>query len=302
MVSLVSVDGAQWLIENTRHSAMRLLTSLPFYVLGATALSVVLATPVPVSAQDIDALPPLVEEMQSAPRPGQSGASLTVGGTIKDGRTETVGWQVSGWAAHTTKRRELFRFDVGTQYGSYRAGTGLPKTTVEDNQSVLFTYIKPLDKRWSLLGIGQWRRDAILGLDYRAALEGGIGYNLIETRRVFAQIGTSVAGGHERRNHTRRGDAVRDIGVLQLFTYRLTPVLGLEEYVKAQMDTTETDDQHFEGSITLLAQVAKVVGLKIYYTHQYDALHAPTTSATQKELGVGVQITLKHANAGTPKP
>jgi hypothetical protein len=296
------VDGGEWLIDNTRHSTMRTLDVLSSEIFYAVALSALLLAPVRVSAQDIDALPELVEDMQSAPHPGQSGASLTVGGTLKDGRTETVGWQVSGWAAHTTEKRELLRLDLGLQYGGYRAGAGLPRTTVEDNQKALATYIRPLNKRWSLLGVAQWRRDAVLGLDYRAAIEGGIGYNLIETRRIFAQIGTSIAGGREARSHTDVGEAVRDVGILQLFTYRLTPVLGFEEYVKGQLDTTENDDRHVEASVTLLAQVSKAVGLKIYYTHQYDALHAPSTSATQRELGVGVQITLKQADAGSNKP
>ncbi|MGE3276992.1 MAG: DUF481 domain-containing protein [Vicinamibacterales bacterium] len=272
------------------------------FIVSGVLLALVLGLPARLWAQDIDALPELVEDMQAAPRPGQSGASITLGATMKQGRTETLGWSVSGWGAHTTKKRELLRLDVGLQYADYKATPQSDSITVEDNQQVLFTYIRPLNLRWSLLGIGQYKRDAILDLNYRAAAEGGIGYNLIETGRIFAQVGGSFALGKEDRGHTELGDQVRDVGILQLFTYHITPVLGFEEYFKAHVDTSATDDHHWELSATLLSQVSKSVGLKIYYTHQYDALHSPENGPTQKELGVGVQITLKKADAGSSKP
>jgi hypothetical protein len=280
-------------------AASRLLTLASILALFVAAPAAAQKTS---SDPAIGALPELIDDMMSAPEPGKSSASATIGGTMNSGRTETLGISLSGKVAHSTMKRHVLQFDASYTYADYRPAPGEPLFNVTDNNELLFTYIRPVNERWSLLGIGQYRRDAILDLNYRLAAEAGIGYNVIATRRIFAQLGTSLALGREDRNHTSTGSNVRDVGVLQLFTYKITPVLGFEQYLKMHIDTSDTGDRSLAFSATFLSQVSKAVGLKIYYNHQYDSLHKPTDSPNQSQLGVGVAITFKADSSASSKP
>ncbi|MGE0040886.1 MAG: DUF481 domain-containing protein [Vicinamibacterales bacterium] len=287
-------------MHSVPRAATRLLTLATLLPLLCAAPAAAQST----SSSDpaIGALPELIDDMMSAPEPGKSSASATLGGTLNSGRTETLGVSLSGKVAHSTMKRHLLQFDASYTYADYRPAPNEPLFNVTNNNELLFTYIRPINERWSLLGVGQYRRDAILDLNYRLAAEAGVGFNLLATRRIFAQIGTSVALGKEDRAHTDAGSNVRDVGVLQLFTYKITPILGFEQYLKMHIDTSDTGDRSLAFSATFLSQVSKAVGLKIYYNHQYDSLHKPTDSPNQSQLGVGVAITLKAASSAGSKP
>ena len=241
----------------------------------------------------------LAEEFTAAPQPGQSGVSATIGLQVQDGRTETVGLSVDGIFAHTTQRKQLLRVDVAAKYGRYRPGPGEPLFVAENNQLVSFTYLQRIKERFGAFGMAGWRRDTILQLDYRAWVEGGYGVEAVARENVLMFIGGSVSIGSEERQYTETGSAVLDVGVLQTFTLRPTPVMLIEENLKAHFDTLEPDDKNATFNASVMARVAKHVGLKIYYKYQYDSLHPPTTGASQSEFGAGVQIDFKPGSGTT---
>jgi hypothetical protein len=245
--------------------------------------------------------PSLAQDLASAPRPGESGIEATIGGQIQTGRTETKGLVINGIFAHTTKKRELWRADAEINYAWYRPAAGEPSFVAEDNQHAALSYMRPLSARVWMLGNGSWRRDTILGLNYRAAGEAGIGVEAIATRRVTSFLGTGFALGKEDRKHTDEGSNVADVLFLQTLNIKVTGVLGFEEYFKGHIDTSHSDDATYTLNMSFTARVARHVGMKLYYKRQYDALHPSDQSATQSELGAGVQITFAAPPAATGK-
>lgn len=243
--------------------------------------------------------PALAEELTQAPRPGQSGVSATVGFQLQDGRTETLGVSVAGIVAHTTERKQLLRFDVGAKYGRYRPGPGEPLFVAENNQLVSFTYLQRVKERYGAFGMAGWRRDATLGLDYRAWVEGGFGVEAVARENMMMFVGGSLSVGGEGRSFTDTGSTLLDVGILQTLTLRPTPVMLIEQSLKTHLDTLEPDDNTATFNASVTARVATHVGLKIYYKYQYDSLHPPTSNAAQSEVGAGVQIDFKPASSVT---
>lgn len=238
--------------------------------------------------------PTLAQDFESAPKPGESGAQFTLGGQLSEGRTETKGLNIDGIIAHQTKKRQVWRADVETSYAWYRGEPGTPAVKAEDKQYASLTYWQPWKKVY-LLGMGYYRRDAILGLDYRAAGEAGVGKEIYTSKKVTSFVGGSFAFGREHRNFTDAGEEVRDVGVLQTLNIRVTGLLGFEEWFKAHIDTSGADDGDYTFNASFLAKVSKYAGMKIYYTRQYDALHPASQSAAQSTIGAGVSITLPAA-------
>ncbi len=243
----------------------------------------------------------LAQDLASAPPLGHTGVSVTIGGQIQQGRTETKGLTVNGIVAHTTHRHELLRVDAETGYARYRPKAGADDLVVENNQQAAFTYLRPVHKqRVFLFGSAGWRRDAILGLDYRAFAEAGAGAAVIAHAKVNAFLGASYAVGREHRNHTDTGNEVLDVGLLQNIHIRISNVMGIEEWFKGHLQTTHSDDRNYTFNVALLTKVTKHAGLKIYYKRQYDALTPPTVSNLQTEVGLGLQIDFKPVTTAKP--
>ena len=220
-------------------------------------------------ASETSTEPTLAQEFSSAPKPGQSAATATIGGQVQGGRTETKGVTANGIFAHTTMKKQLFRVDVETAYARYRAVPDTPSFVVENNKLATLTFLQQVKNRGRLFGMTGWRRDDILGLDYRAWLEGGAGVVAIAEKRVNAFIGGSSSVGKEHRNHTTKGSNVLDVGILQSFNVVITNVLGFEEWYKGHVDTSDTDDNSYTLNASFTAKVSKHAGMKIFYKRQY---------------------------------
>lgn len=257
------------------------------------------ALPRGADAQDLPSQPAIETELTAAPRPGQSGASLTIGGQVQEGRTATMGLSITGVAAHTTERHQLLRFDFTDSYAKYRPATTGPNYLAEDNQLATFTYLQTVKTRFAVIGEAGWRRDEILGLDYRWSVEGGGGVELFATKKVNAFVGGTYAVGREHRAFTTEGESVLDAGVLQTFNLMITPVLGFHEWFVGHVQTDDTSDHSYQFSAALLARVSKHAGLKITYARENDSLHLPSVSETQSKLVFGVQVSFEPA---PPKP
>lgn len=233
--------------------------------------------------------PTLLKEAQAAPKPGESVFSATAGLQLQGGRTGTRGWTLSGLAAHSTEKRALAQLQIDTSYGSYRAAPGSAYTTVEDNQSALFMYLRPVGPRFSWLASAGWRRDTILQLSHRWWGEGGAGVTLLDHKKAYLLVGASLAGGQERRTYLGT-DPVEDIGVLQILKWTPIPTLSVEEWVRSKHDITDRSDYSTSFYASIAAKVTSHAGLKIYYSLDDEGIHPPTVQGRQTELGAGVQI------------
>jgi putative salt-induced outer membrane protein YdiY len=249
-------------------------------------------------SSDASGQPTLAQDVASAPKPGQSSATVSIGGQIQNGRTETTGLNVDGIVAHTTKSKQLLRLDVEGTYARYRAAPGTPSFSVANNQLATLTYLQPLRKRAWLFGMTGWRRDTKLQLDYRAWIEGGAGVAVIAHSKVNAFVGGSFSVGKEHREDTKEGSNVLDPGILQTLNIHLTDLLSFEEWLTGHVNATDTANNSFMLNASFLAKVSKHVGMKIYYKVQHDTLHPASVSATQSTFGGGLQVSF----ASTPAP
>ena len=243
----------------------------------------------------------LAQDLASAPAPGKSAASITIGGQIQNGRTETKGLKIDGIVAHTTQKHALLRLDVEMDYARYRPAPDTPDLVVENSKLASLIYLHPLKSKFYLFGSTAWKRDEVLGLDYRAFAEAGAGRVLWANAKFNAFLGASYAVGKEHRAHTDTGDDVLDVGILQNVHIKISDVAGIEEWFKGHLQTTDSDDKSYQFNIAFLTKVTRHAGLKIYYKNQYDALVPPGTANRQTEVGAGLQIDFKPA-AATAKP
>ena len=141
---------------------------------------------------------PIVAQMiSSSPQPGERGVQGTVGFQFQDGPTSTKGFSANLIAAHTRKNRDLVRLDIEVARAYYKASLAAPYIEVEDNLQAQNTYLHFFKKRFALMGSAYYRRDDVIKLDYRTYLQGGIGAQAIDTRRVKAMVGTGYAVGRQ---------------------------------------------------------------------------------------------------------
>jgi len=235
--------------------------------------------------------PQLTQELATAPKPGETTVTVTIGGQIQNGRTETEGLTVSGIVAHTTKREQFLRFDVETAYARYRAAAGTPSFVAENNQQVSLTAMHPVHKRVYLFGMGGWRRDVMLGLDYRAWAEAGAGVSAIAHPKVNAFIGASLSVGKQSRHFTTVGETVLDPGILQTLNVHLTELLSFQQSFLGHLNSTDAgDDNSYTFNASLTAKVSRHIGMQIAYKRQHDTLHPASVSATQSQISAGVRI------------
>ena len=235
--------------------------------------------------------PTLAQELSTAPKPGQTSATASVGGQIQDGRTGTESLGVNGMVAHTTEQNQLLRFDLTTVYAKYRPAEGQPYFVVENNQLATFTYMQPHGEKIRFFGMAGWRRDTILELDYRAWGEGGAGTLVFAKGTASAFVGGSFSAGEERRGSTATGGTlVMNVGILETFNYHINKLMSFEQWYKGHKDVTDTGNDDYTLNLTLLTKVTKLAGLKVSYNLQHDTLHPPTVSATQSQFMVGVQF------------
>ncbi len=232
----------------------------------------------------------LVQETEEAPRPGQSGVSATLGLELQSGRTDSRGWKADVSAAHTTDSNNLIRFDFKSKYGSYRASGASDYTPIDDNQLAELTDVKPLPHRLALLTKASWRRDKVLDLTYRAEGEGGLGVTIIDTKRVYLLAGVSFSVGRKSYGGGVGSSAVRDVGALSVFTFHVTPTLTASWLLDVKKNVSSSNDSTNNLSASVVAQIARHLGLKVYYERQFDSIHNPLASATQSVFGVGLQV------------
>jgi len=268
-----------------------------------SSLSGLLLMASPAAAQSlVPTTSTLVSEVDAAPRAGQSGFTGTLGASLQQGAAETRGWTVSFTGAHTTDAHALVRLDFTSNYADYRRTSSDPYSNVSNNELAKFTYLHPLPHRLALLGLASWRRDQILQLDYRAEAEAGIGATLVEAKDAYLVIGGSFSVGRESRQYTTVGEAVHDVGLLAMGSYHFTPTFGASGSIVLKRDLGNSNGRTSMIDLAVMAMVAKHLGMKVYYQEHYDYFHAPGVSASQSQIGVGMQVSFGAKTGSTPSP
>ena len=239
----------------------------------------------------------LAQTLTAAPIPGQTGISVTGGGTLMEGRTETKGWTLDGIVSYTTSKRLLMRFEAQAAHTDYRLAPGQPYLTIENHQLATALFLKPVRKRFSLLSIGGWARDELLQLEHRAWVEAGLGIHLVDLPKVNFLVAPLFAVGAEHRTFTDTASGVSDFGVLQTFTLKLNPKFVFEEFLAMHADVTHSGDSSSIWNVSAISEVAPHFNLKVYYQYNYAELVPQGQDPLQTTIGLALQVLFMKAPA-----
>jgi hypothetical protein len=261
-------------------------------VLGA-ALTIAPAAAAQAQTSATPPQPNTVTELTSAPAPGQHAISLTAAAQLKDGRTEARGIAVDGWAAYTSRRNQMWRFDVALARNETKSSPTAQRQVIEDNHELSLTFTHPLRGRLDLLTRGVWKRDAPLKLDHRVLGVAGLAVHAMKTRAAQLTIAPVLAAGRQRSQLAHARTAILDIGLLQTLTWHLSPTFALQNAFDIFRDIDNGGDRSAALDLSGTATIAKHVGLKVTYKYTHDTIHPPSVSASQKELGAGVTVTFR---------
>lgn len=232
----------------------------------------------------------LEDELTSTPIIGQAGVSITAGGTFLSGRTDQRQWMLDGIFAHTTAKRTLLRFEAEMDFGQHRSPAATRFTEVEDHHLFTALVMHPLRPRLSVVGLGNYRRDDVLRLNYRVDVGGGIALHLVEQRTTHLVVIPMFVVGDESREHTDEADGVADFGVMQQLATRVNERVMFEQSFKANADSSEFDDHNIRFDASVTSQLVRHVNLKVYVQSQRDGFTPPGHDAIQNKMGVAVQV------------
>lgn len=244
----------------------------------------------------------LGQSLTSAPVPGQSFLSISAGGTLMSGRTETSGWSVDAIGSHTTRGGWLFRFEAETARTDYRVSPDGPTVRIENNHLASGAVMHRLRKGMSFIATTGWQQDHLLALDYRIWGEAGVGLHLSERPKFNLLVAPMFAVGRERRGYTETGDKVFDVALLQTMSFRPHDRFAFDEFLSLHIDTTHARDKYVAVNLSALSKITRYLTLKVYYQHQYAQLVPPGQDPRQTTVGTSLQFTLQRAPAASPKP
>jgi putative salt-induced outer membrane protein YdiY len=246
--------------------------------------------------------PTTAQMIASSPQPGERGVQATAGFQIQEGPTSTKAFSINFIAAHTLENRDLARFDLEIGRAYYKASSAVPYLKVEDNFKAQNIYLHIFKKRWAAMGSAYYRRDSVIELDYRTYLEGGIGVQAIETRRVKLLTGVGYAVGRESRKFLPEAEKVLAVGFMDSLVIILSPSARIEQWLQYHADTSRSADRSYALNASLVSRISRHAGVKVYYQRQYDALHPVTVPKLQSEFGAGLSISFQPPPRGTAKP
>ncbi len=269
----------------TRQPPLLILAILPIALLALPTGSLM--------AQATDEEPTSAANMlASAPAPGTTTASITIGAQIKDGRTETQGYSLDAIWAHSTEGRTLIRFDGHFTRAEFRPAPGADRIKVDDGHLFSVTAVKPLTNSLALTAVGSWKRDVPLQLDHRVMAQAGVALNLHRGRTLLFTVGPTVGVGTQNNVQSTSSQGIFNLGGIQSLSWQVTPTFGLENTFSAYQDLDNSDDHSVAFTLSGTAMVAKHVGLKVSYKLTDEGIHPDDADARQQELQVGVTITL----------
>jgi hypothetical protein len=217
--------------------------------------------------------------------------SITFGVQLQDGRTATRGYSLNGIAAYKTRRNQLWRFDTEVAHARYRPGPGAPHLTVENNGLMSLTFIHGITRYAGLMMMGDWKRDTILGVNYRVRGVTGIGLELVQTPRANLMVGPGIAAGRQESVLPNAPTGLIDAGVIQSFSWHPSKTSTVEQYLGGYKDVRHDKDYSLTFNASVMARAARHLGLKIYYKYSREGVFPAETGPTQREFGAGVTYT-----------
>ena len=234
--------------------------------------------------------PTPAQQLADAPAPGAWSVASTLGFQIKDGRTDTRGYNVDLIVAHSTSGRTLLRFDGELSRAEYRPPGG-SYLTVDDREYASFTLIRSLKDRLGLMTVGSWQRDSPVGLGHRVMARVGPYIQLINTPRVQLMIAPLIGGGQQNNHRSGSSDGMFNLGGIQSLTWHPTNTFTVQTYFQAHQDLDEGDDYATAFNVSGTAMIASHLGLKIYYKFSAEGIHPDDRDNEQHEVGAGLSIT-----------
>lgn len=267
------------------------------------ALIVLFFTATPVFAQlQADGETVTMKMLSSSPQPGERGVQATISGSQQSGSSNTQGLSLDFSAAHTTKGGDLVRFDAEYGFARYKRTEGDPWFKVQDDLVAQNVYLHLFKKRWSTMGSAYYRSDSIAGLGYRGFAEGGLGYQLAGTPRLKLLAGAAFALGQQSRKDYG-SQMVRAIGFTDSLVLQVNKTTRFEQSILYHVDVVNTDDKTYTLAASMLTQIGKHAGLKVFLKRQYDSLVPKGVPALQATFGVGLTIGFQpsHVHATSTK-
>jgi hypothetical protein len=260
-------------------------------------MTLVAAVPALAQQTTAPAPPPPTDEtasdaFASGPKPGTTSVNVTAGFQLQKGQTETLGTSFDGVIAHMSKQQQLLRFAASQSHAEYRPAPGADRLTVENNATATGDYIQALSRHVGAMLGAEYRRDTIIGLDYRVYGRGGIAF-LADHPRASFLVGVGAAAGRQHSLVPGATHQYTGVGFNQSLTVHPTPRLLLKDAFSAIVGVGGSTDRTVNFQTSATAQFAAHAGLSIAYTYTYDKIHPVIVSATQQELTVGVQLTFE---------
>lgn len=265
------------MLDNQRMWALA-LTGV-FY--AAAAIAQVAGTP------SVAQVPPATPQA-----PGKVVGSVTFGGAIQSGRTETRGYMGSASVGYMNRRRQIFRFDASATYSDLRSPASGPRYVLQDTRLLSLTFTQPMKPRISIVTVAMSQHDTSQLLDHRELISSGVAVELLRTPRAYLMVSPGVAAGEQVSGIPGAPSSIRAVGLYQTGWVQLTRSLSFTESVISFRDFKETRNKSVMLTSMLIAQVAKRVGLSIYYNYWREGILPPHTPAGQSQLGAGFTLTL----------
>ncbi len=225
-------------------------------------------------------------------QPGKIVGSLTFGGEVQNGRTETRGYMGSGSFAYMNKRLQVFRLDLSSMHSDLRDRNTGTRYTLQETGLASLTFTQPVKPRISSVTVAMVQHDSTQLLDSRELLTSGVAFQLVRTPRALFTITPGVGIGHQESRVPNAPSTIRAVGIYQNSWVQLTHNLSLVESVITFRDVKVTQNKSLMLSSMLIAQVAKKVGISIYYNYWREGLLPPNTPPSQSQFGVGLTLTL----------
>lgn len=230
--------------------------------------------------------------LASAPAPGTSVASITLGLQIKDGRTETRGYSIDATWAHSTEGGFLVVLDASQTRAEFRPAPGADRITVDDNHLLSAAAVRPLSEILAAVAVGSWKRDAPLQLDHRLLAQAGLSLHVHRGRTLLFTAGPMVGVGTQDNANVTDSDGIVNLGGVQSLAWQVSESFGIENTFSAYRDLDNSQDHSLALTLSGTAMISKHLGLKLSYKLTNEGIHPDDVDAGQQEFQVGVTLNL----------
>lgn len=232
------------------------------------------------------------QELADAPPAGTWSSDVTLGFQIKDGRTETRGYDADLVVAHSTRGGSLIRFEAQASFAQFRPPSGGDFLKVDDKQYLSVNGVRKLSGRVGATVVGSWQRDDPAGLEHRLMAQAGVYVGVVNSPRVQMMVAPLVGLGTQDDARDTDSEGILNIGGMQSLTWHPTGTATVKLTVKGHQDLKESEDFSLALNGSVGAAINSHLGLKLYYKFSSEGIHPQDQAQNQHEVGAGLSITI----------